>query len=113
MNTATLRKKRYPYRMRGNQYVREKRIDEILNEEVEFAPELNSGETLSTASFDSDGPTISSETIASGRDGTNTKVTFTITGVGASVLTVTTSDSRTLERRFRWEGTDDDMDDYS
>ena len=113
MSTATMRKHRYPYHIHNGEYVREKRVDEILTEEAEFATELDSGETLSTASFSTDGPTISGTTIASGRDSTNTKVTFTITSTGVATLTVTTSNSRTLERRFRWRGTNDDLDDYT
>ena len=113
MSIATVRKHRYPYSYLEGEYVREKRVDEVLTEEVEFAPELESGETLSTASFSTDGPTISGTTVATGRDGTNTAVTFTITSTGLATLTVTTSNSRTLERRFRWRGTNADLDDYT
>lgn len=110
---AHVRKRRYPYHLEGNVYVREKRVDEILNEEIEFIADLDASETLSSVSVDASGPTISAEAVASGQDATDTKVTFTVTGVGSATFTVVTSASRTLERRLRWDGTNDDLTDYT
>lgn len=111
MTDLFLRKKRYPFRLVGDEYTREKRTDEVLNEGVDFVDELD-GETILTATWSVVGPTITGTTITAGRDSTDTKVTFTVTSTGSAVLKVTTSGVRTLERRFRWEGTDNNLEDY-
>ncbi len=114
MGVASIRKRRYPYRYNPStgEYEREKRIDEVLNDSVEFFQDLDPGETLSSVTVEVSGPTITAETIASGQESTNTKVTFTVTCVGAVTFKVVTSASRTLERLLRFRGTDYDLLDY-
>lgn len=112
MSTLYVRKRRYPYSLHGNEYTREKRYDEILTETIDLIGILDSGETLSAATFEDAGPTISGTAIAAGRDGTNTAVAFTITGAGKATLNVTTSGGRTLEIRLNYRASDDDVRDY-
>lgn len=106
------RRRRFPYSLIGNEYTTEKRHDEVLVETVDMVNELASGETLSTATFEDAGPTITGTAVAAGRDGTNTAVSFTLTGSGRATLHVTTSAGRTYERRFLWRPSDNDVRDY-
>jgi len=104
IQTKAIRRKYFQDRYDGA-YTTYKRQDEVLNEGMEFINDLD-GETISTATWDTNGPTISGTTVTTGRDSTNTKVTWTVTDAGSATLQLTTSGSRTLEYRFRWIATD-------
>lgn len=110
MSTVVTKRRRFPYSYIDGEYVREKRVEETINEEIDFYHELD-GETISSVEVETSGPTISSETVANGI-GTNTKITFTVDSVGAATFKATTSGGRVLERRLRWKGTNNDLDSY-
>ena len=87
----------------GDVWERQKLREEVLTDEIIFSSDELSGETLSSHSWvNTSGPTISGDAVNGDADG----VTFTITGVGSSTLSVVTSGGRTLRRRLRWYGID-------
>lgn len=57
---------------------------------------LESGETVSSASYADSGVTTSNKSVSS------PNVIFTVTGLGETVVTITSSNSRTYERTFRF-----------
>lgn len=83
----------------------EKRYDEIVNYELDFSDDLVSGETISSQSWDASGVTISNEAISS-PNGTDTGITFTVTGTGTAEVTVTTSSSQKFQLMLCWEDGD-------
>lgn len=91
------------FRDRDGVWARQKMQDEVLTDEVSFADELASGETISSFSWvDTSGPSISGDAI----NGTSDGITFTVTDSGDTTLSVVTSGGRTLRRELRWIGTD-------
>lgn len=57
---------------------------------------LESGETVSSAAYEDSGVTTSNKSVSS------PSVIFTVTGLGETTVTVTSSNSRTFERTFRF-----------
>lgn len=57
---------------------------------------LESGETVSSAAYDDSGVTTSNKSV------TSPNVVFTVTGLGETTVTITTSNSRTYDRTFRF-----------
>lgn len=57
---------------------------------------LESGETVSSAAYEDQGVTTSNKSVSS------PSVIFTVTGLGETVVTITSSNSRTYARTFRF-----------
>lgn len=84
-----------------------KRYDEVKDYIFDWTDSLDSGETISSASWSSDGPTINSSS------NTTTTTTVTLTGSGKAEVTIITSNSRTLQAKFNWRASDGGVDDYA
>lgn len=98
MSTLRINPERNPwYKDIDGCLTRTKDEDETINEIIDFTSYLESGETISAATWDDvSGPTITGTTVSS------PTVTFTVTDSGTATLVTTTSLSRTLRRDLRW-----------
>lgn len=74
-----------------------KDYDSVISYTWDLSDQLASGETISSVTWESNGPTLSSSSA------TSTTYTTTVTGLGAAKATIVTSNSQTIVKRYRWE----------
>jgi len=80
-----------------------KHTDDTIPYTLDYSDMLNSGETISTSTWEADGPTLTSGSIASGLGGSSKAAQITVNGHGKAKNTIVTSSSRTIVRSYRWE----------
>lgn len=85
----------------------EKRYDEIVSYPVDFTDWLDSGETISSVSWDFSGVTDE------GSSNTTTTITMLVSGLGEVEAEITTSASRKLEVKYRFRSAETHVEDYS
>lgn len=74
--------------------------DSLTLYSFDVTDELPSGVTVSSVSWASEGPTLSSAAA------TSTGFSVRVTGTGDAVATITLSNSEVIKRRYRWYGND-------
>jgi len=81
--------------------------DELITRTKDVSEDLASGETVSSVSYDSSGPTVS------GTSNTTTTFTFSVKYTGTVTVSVTTSSSRILIYKYQFIAKDQQSLDYA
>ena len=104
-----------PVRGRGSQFYRDidgmwtdtKRYDEVLSFDWDITDALETGEAISSVSYDASGLTVNSDSYS------GNVVTIEIEGTGNIEVTVVLDSGREIQEKFRWLSENQPPTDYS